>query len=106
MQGSFEKNVQEKMEELQLTPSAPVWEKIELQVSPEKKRRRIVFWLLFPAALLAGGIGWLFLQKNGEQRIVTSLPQTSVKKPVREPNSASVKQQAQQGTVVSPLQTT
>lgn len=94
------------MEELQLTPSAPVWEKIELQVRPDKKRRRILFWFLFPAALLAGGIGWLFLQKYEEQGSVTSLPQLSVKKPVRERNSASVKQQDQQGTAARPLQTT
>jgi len=55
MHDSFEKGVQKKMEELNLTPSAPVWEKIELEIRPEKKRRRAIFWLFFGLLLLGGG---------------------------------------------------
>lgn len=55
MHDSFEKEVQKKMEELNLTPSAPVWEKIELEIRPEKKRRRAIFWLFFGLLLLSGG---------------------------------------------------
>ena len=60
MQGEFEKKVQQKMEELTLNPSPPVWEKIELQIRPEKKRRRVLFWIPFGIVLLAGG-WWLLL---------------------------------------------
>ncbi|HEU4901387.1 MAG TPA: hypothetical protein VFT06_01315 [Flavisolibacter sp.] len=59
MHGSFEKKVQEKLEDMSLQPSVPVWEKIELQIRPEEKRRRFVFWLL-PAVLLLGCAGWWF----------------------------------------------
>jgi len=45
MQNEFEKQVQQKMEELQLVPSAPVWEKIEEQIRRKKDRRRLILHL-------------------------------------------------------------
>ncbi len=59
MQGSFEKKVQSTLDELKLAPSAPLWEKIEAQIKPEKKRRRGLFWLPVGLLLLAGG-WWLW----------------------------------------------
>lgn len=59
MQGSFEKDVHRKLDDLRLTPSAPVWEKIELEIKPEKRKRRLLFWLLPLGLLLAGGGWWL-----------------------------------------------
>ncbi|WP_121354432.1 TonB-dependent receptor [Flavisolibacter nicotianae] len=105
MQGSFEKKVQEKMEELQLSPSAPVWEKIELQVRPEKKRRRILFWLLFPTALLAGGMWWLLSEKTTRrptaiEQAVPGGTKTGAKKQVVETSEA-----AQQKTNTQEVQT-
>lgn len=49
MQNSeFEKRVQQKMEELKLTPTDAVWEKVAAGLPPEKKPRRwIIFFLLF-----------------------------------------------------------
>ena len=65
MHDKFEKEVQQKMEELQLTPSAPVWEKIELEIRPEKKRRRIFFWLFFGVLLAGGGLmTYYFAEKD------------------------------------------
>jgi hypothetical protein len=54
----FEKQVQQKMEELSLTPSAPVWQKVEKQIRTKKDRRRLIFWLL-PLLLVGGGAGWM-----------------------------------------------
>ncbi|MBA2745854.1 MAG: outer membrane beta-barrel protein [Flavisolibacter sp.] len=71
MQNNFEKQVSSKMEELDLVPSAPVWEKIELQIRRKKDRRRIFFWI--PLALvLTGAITWLSINNisstsNAEQ---------------------------------------
>ncbi|HVF97535.1 MAG TPA: hypothetical protein VM871_09450, partial [Flavisolibacter sp.] len=59
MQGSFEKDVQRKMEELRLQPSVPVWEKIELEIAVEKKRRRGIIWLFLAVSFLGGAGGWL-----------------------------------------------
>jgi hypothetical protein len=55
MHDKFEKEVQRKMEELKLRPSAPVWEKIEMEITPGKKRRRGMLWLFLGALLLGGG---------------------------------------------------
>lgn len=55
----FEKQVQEKLEELSLTPSAPVWQKVEEQIRKKKDKRRIIFWLL-PLLLTGVGIAGYF----------------------------------------------
>lgn len=47
----FEKQVQKELDELRLSPSASVWENVEQQIR-EKKRRRILFFLIIPFALL------------------------------------------------------
>jgi Outer membrane protein beta-barrel domain len=54
----FEKEVQQKMEQLEFSPSAAVWENVARAVRVEKKRRVPFFWLFFlPALLLVGGTG-------------------------------------------------
>ena len=59
MQNSnFEKQIHRKMEELKLFPSAGVWDKLEAALPKEKKRRRLIFFLLF-AALSTGTFVWL-----------------------------------------------
>jgi len=59
MQNSFEKQVREKMDELQFVPTEPVWKNIEKQIRTKKDRRRIVLWLPFLFLLLGSGIWWL-----------------------------------------------
>ena len=54
---NFEKQVQQKMDELQLRPSAEVWQEVERRIRKEKKRRWMVLFFIF-AALLLGGTGW------------------------------------------------
>ncbi len=61
----FEKQVQQKMDELQLRPSGQVWEEVEKRIRKEKKRRVVFFWLPLLALLLAGGgITTLVLMNN------------------------------------------
>lgn len=69
MQGSFEKKVQEKLDELRLTPTPPVWEKIEQQLEPERGRRRGLVWLFFLLALLTAGGWWMTTQTGLGRRI-------------------------------------
>ena len=59
MQNEFEKQVQQKMEELDLVPSAPVWQKIEAQIRQKKDRRRLILWIPMLLILLLGGTWWL-----------------------------------------------
>ena len=53
---NFEKQVKQKMEELSLTPSEPVWQKVEEQIRKKRDRRRLLFWLPFTVLFLGGGI--------------------------------------------------
>jgi hypothetical protein len=55
---NFEKQVKQRMEELSLTPSEPVWQKVEEQIRKKRDRRRLLFWLPFTVLSLCGGI-WL-----------------------------------------------
>src|SRR5215217_5218620 len=55
-ENNFEKRVQEKLDELRLTPSEPVWQNLEVAIR-KKKERRLVFWLL-PFFLATGGLIW------------------------------------------------
>ena len=83
MQDRFEKEVQHKMEELKLTPSAPVWEKIELEIRPEKKRRRAILWFLLAGLFLSGSAWWLYQSFGNNDRQLIS-------KPMEKPNPPSV----------------
>ncbi len=53
-QSEFEKQVQQKMEELKLLPADAVWQKVAAGLPAEKKPRRWVFFILLLAGLLAG----------------------------------------------------
>ncbi len=53
----FEKQVQQKMDELQFAPSDVVWQKVEQEIAPRKKRRVLLWLPLF--FLLLGCAAWL-----------------------------------------------
>ena len=65
-ENKFEKQVQQKMDELQIQPSDAVWKKIESQIEKKKNRRwGLIILFLCIGVLLVGGY-WLFNagQKN------------------------------------------
>jgi hypothetical protein len=55
---NFEKQVRQKMEALSMSPSAPVWMKVEEEIRQKKQRRRIIFFWLTPALILVAL--WMF----------------------------------------------
>src|ERR1700712_5432813 len=65
MPNKFERQVQQKMEELNFSPSPPVWHHIESQIRNKKKQRSAFIWfaLLF---LLMGGSLWLRNASHGK----------------------------------------
>src|SRR5688572_16358608 len=63
----FEKQVQQKLNELQLRPTPAVWTEVEKQIRKEKKRRRIIiFWWLLPVLLTGGIATWYFTNNQGD----------------------------------------
>ena len=67
-ENNFEKGVRQKMDELSFEPSAPVWQKVELQIQQKRRRRRLVF-LLLPLLLTSGIITWYFTIDTGNKKV-------------------------------------
>ena len=66
MQNEFEKQVHQKMEELTIIPSDPVWKKVEQQLRKKKDRRRLLLWLP-PVVLFLGAGFWFFMNDDLQQ---------------------------------------
>ena len=66
---NFEKQVRHKMEEFFLTPSDPVWKKIEEQVRKKRDRRRLFLWLPLSVLLLSGGLWFVATDINTNNSI-------------------------------------
>lgn len=65
----FEHKVQQKMEELRLTPSRAVWDGVEAEINRDKKRRRLVFILPLLVLLLGSGAFWWASQESSSNLI-------------------------------------
>ena len=59
----FEKQVQQIMGDLKLSPSSPVWLSIEKQIRKKKERRRLLFLLLLFFIFISGSL-WIYLGNN------------------------------------------
>ncbi len=68
---SFEKQVQELMRGLELTPEETVWANLQKELQPEKRRRRFAFWWWLPLAALIAGSAWFWLDKKETARSAT-----------------------------------
>lgn len=74
----FETQVQQKLQELDFSPSASVWDRIEAQLPPESKRRVIpFFWRTFMVAAAAAAGGYFFfVNKNDNYKDNSTLNAT------------------------------
>ena len=100
MPNEFEKQVRQKMNELDFVPAEPVWTKIEEQIRSKKEKKRMIFWLPVVALLLGGGVLWLSLS-NGDNQTLSSNEQ-----PVAAPGTNEEKDNATTyapGTVSPPV---
>ncbi len=101
MQNEFEKEVRQKLEELRLPPSPPVWEEVAWQIRPERKRRRVFFWFLLIAGIMAGGTGiYMGMEKKGPVTAETLKPSGKHSSPAQQNQQ---KQSATNGEKTSPL---
>lgn len=74
-ENKFEKQVQEKMEELQFAPSDAVWGNIDKEINKGKKRRRPVFWLFFLFGFLLLGGGYFFAVNRNSPKVLANVQQ-------------------------------
>ena len=75
----FENQVQQKMDELRLQPTAQVWEEVERRIREKKRRRIIVFWFLFAGLLLSGG-GWWIISNRHENKMAVASEKNEIKR--------------------------
>ncbi len=74
MQQDFEKQVQEKLHDYHLEPSAHVWKDIAVALKTPKRKRRISFaWLFLAAAFIVSGGVWLLDNNFVTKQNVTAL---------------------------------
>ena len=73
MQNNFEKQVQQKMDELSFVPTEPVWKKIEEQIRQKKDRSKLIIWLPILLLLLAGGFWWLNSTRTNQNNLAQSV---------------------------------
>lgn len=93
----FEKNVQHKMDELQLYPSAGVWSEVEKKIRRQKRRRRIIFWWLFPLLLAVGSMtAYLLTKENGNKHDQSLQTHTTPAGNNKNNNNTETKTQLQQ----------
>ncbi len=89
----FENQVRQAMDEFFLSPTAPVWNKIAVEIKRKKDRRRFVLWLL-PLALLSGIIWWSLSTNEISSDIVSQKTETNSqntnKKTTTNPNKIAI----------------
>ena len=79
----FEKNVQQKMDELKFRPAANVWEQVEARIREKKKRRKVLFWFLLPGLLIGGGILY-FVFTNGDKENIAANDENNLQQKTEE----------------------
>lgn len=67
-QNNFEKNVQQKLDELKIPPSDAVWENVEKRIGKKHKDRKVIFILIFLLLFILSAGYWLFNSGKNSQR--------------------------------------
>lgn len=75
----FEKEVQQKMAELEFGPSESVWANVEAAINGRRRRRLGMFWqLALPGLLLVAGGAYYFLREAPARTAATAVTNTGV----------------------------
>jgi hypothetical protein len=97
MQNEFEKQVQQKMEELKLVPSEPVWQRVEMQIQKKKDRRRLILWILLP--VLLGGLS-IGIEQYSNNIAYNKNNVEKINPPLQKQNSLVQKEQSISGQTI------
>ena len=66
-QNNFEKNMQQKMDELKIAPSESVWTNVEKRIGKKDKDRKLIFMLFLLIVFLLSGGYWLMNSSKNNQ---------------------------------------
>ncbi len=98
-ENNFEKQVQEKMDQLGFDPSDAVWAAVDKEINKEKRRRRPFFVLFFLSGLLLAGGGVYFgMIKSPVPKIVAGQQQKGKKENPVEQSESKVRNSNHQET--------
>jgi len=85
----FERDIQNRLEELKLRPSAEVWQRVAADIRKKKRRRVLAFFLFFFLLLTGGYAGMQFFSGTGDGTGNSTLTQSpSVNKTEKHSNTA------------------
>ncbi|KAA9039173.1 PorT family protein [Ginsengibacter hankyongi] len=103
-ENKFEKQVQQKMDELKIQPSESVWKKIEVRIEKKKDRKwGLIILFLFTGLVLSGGY-WLW--NTMQQRLSgnhTSITSASLKNTTQASGKENEKAQPENNSVPGPV---
>jgi hypothetical protein len=99
-ENDFEKNIQHRMDELQLYPSAEVWPEVERRIRKEKKRRWFIFWFLFPVLLTGAGVTIYFLTTTNKKISTSNRDEKQIEKPLVKKNNEKTMVNDQPATTI------
>jgi hypothetical protein len=98
-ENNFEKQVQEKMDQLGFDPSDAVWAAVDKEINKGKRHRRPFFILFFFSGLLIAGGGIYFgMIKNSSTNIIAGQQQKGKKENQDEQSAGKVQSKESQGT--------
>jgi hypothetical protein len=88
-QNNFEKNAQQKLDELKIPPSDSVWASVEKRIGEKDKDRKLIFILFFIILFLLFGGYWLLNStKNSAQQTHQLSEVKKASKPINNDNSS------------------
>src|SRR5688572_19429522 len=87
----FEKQVQQKMQELRFQPGADVWARVQADVQKKRRRRPVLLWILFAGLMI--GSAWILYSNLGNKQ-----SKTAGQVPSSETNTTSVTKQSDNST--------
>jgi hypothetical protein len=91
-QNNFEKNVQQKLDELKFPPSDSVWANVEKRIGKKDKDKKLIFILFFLILFLLSGGYWLLNStKNNTQQKHQLSEVKKASKPINNGNSSFTK---------------
>lgn len=88
------------LENLDYSPSHFVWDKIEIDLKKEKRKKRFFFWILFCGTLAVGMSGYLYLEYKSNQKENTNYSiRTSKKSQANDNNKNSNKKDSSENKI-------